>query len=125
MPTLVGIMEGILDNKTLAMKIGQIVYAKKGENVTLVDISERSSFADFFVNVTASNERMLSAMADEVDGKMEKEEGITPKNIEGTPSSGWILVDYGDIIINLFLPAQRELYQIEKIWADGEIINIE
>lgn len=114
-----------MDNKTLATKIGQIASAKKGENITIVDISERSSFADFFVNVTVGNERMLSAVADEIDVKLDKEDGITPKSVEGTTSSGWILVDYGDIIVNLFLPAQRDLYQIEKIWADGEITNIE
>ena len=107
------------------MKIGHIVSAKKGEGITVVDISETSSFADFFVNVTASNERMLKTLAEEVDEKIEKEYSLSPKNIEGVPSSGWILVDYGDIIVNLFLPTQRELYQIEKIWADGEIVNID
>ena len=114
-----------MDIRALAMKTGQIISDKKGENITVVDISKTSSFADFFVNATVSNERLLSAIADEIKEKLEKDDELVPRNIEGVPSSGWILVDYGDIIVNLFLPTQRELYQIEKIWADGEIINIE
>ena len=114
-----------MDNKELAIKTGQIISAKKGEDVIAIDISKTSSFADFFVNATISNERLLSAIADEIKDKLEIENDIMPRNTEGTPSSGWILVDYGDIIVNLFLPQQRELYQIEKIWADGEITNIE
>ena len=112
-----------MDNRELALKTGEILSAKKAEDVIILDIAEQSSFADFFVNATAMNERQLSALADETEGLLAKE-GIMPKNIEGKPPSGWILMDYGDIIVNLFLPGQREMYQIEKIWSDGEIIEV-
>ena len=113
-----------MDNKELALKTGEILSAKKAEDVVVLGIAEQSSFADFFINATAMNERQLSALADEVEGQLAKE-GILSKNIEGRAPSGWILMDYGDIIINLFLPQQREMYQIEKIWSDGEFITIE
>ena len=113
-----------MDNRDLAIKTGQILSDKKAEDIVVLGIAEQSSFADFFINATAMNERQLSALADEVGNQLAKE-SIMPKNIEGKPASGWILMDYGDIIINLFLPQQREMYQIEKIWSDGEIITIE
>jgi ribosome-associated protein len=112
-----------LDNREIAKKTGEILSVKKAENVIIINIAEQSSFADYFVNATAMNERQLSALADETENMLAKED-IVPKNIEGKPSSGWILMDYGDIIINLFLPQQREMYQIEKIWSDGEMIEV-
>ena len=114
----------ILDNKEIAIKTGEILSAKKAEQVLVLGIAEQSSFADFFVNATAMNERQLSALSDDVEDQLAKE-GVIPKNIEGQPSSGWILMDYGDIVVNIFLPQQREMYQIEKIWGDGEFIAIE
>ena len=98
--------------------------AKKAEDVIVIGIAEQSSFADFFVNATAMNERQLRALADEVEDKL-AEDGVIPKNIEGKSSSGWILMDYGDIVVNIFLPQQREMYQLEKIWSDGDFITIE
>jgi ribosome-associated protein len=116
--------ENSLVNLDLAVKTGGILSAKKGEDIRVIDISEQSSFADFFVNATALNERQLSALADEVEGQLSKE-GILPKNVEGRPNSGWLLMDYGDMIVNVFLPQQREMYQIEKIWSDGKFVEIE
>ena len=113
-----------LDNRELAIRTGEILSAKKAEQVIVLDIAEQSSFADFFVNATAMNERQLRALSDEVEDQLAKD-GVIPKNIEGKPSSGWILMDYGDIVVNIFLPQQREMYQIEKIWGDGESIAIE
>jgi len=111
-------------NRELAMNAAQIISAKKGENVTVIDISRQSSFADFFVNATATNERQLGALIDEVEDRFAKE-GVMPRAVEGQPSSGWMLMDYGDVIVNVFLPLQREMYQIEKIWSDGELVEVE
>ena len=113
-----------MDNRELAIKTGEALSAKKAEEVILLGIAEQSSFADFFVNATAMNERQLSALVDEVEDKL-AQDGVIPKNIEGKPSSGWILMDYGDIVVNLFLPQQREMYQLEKIWGDGELVRID
>jgi len=113
-----------LENREIAIATGEILSAKKAEDVVVLGIAEQSSFADFFVNATALNERQLAALSNEVEDKLAKD-GVIPKNIEGRPSSGWMLMDYGDIVVNLFLPAQREMYQLEKIWGDGEFIAIE
>ena len=113
-----------MENREIAIATGEILSAKKAEDVVVLGIAEQSSFADYFVNATALNERQLAALSGEVEDKLAKD-GVIPKNIEGRPSSGWMLMDYGDIVVNLFLPAQREMYQLEKIWGDGEFIAIE
>ena len=113
-----------MENKEIAMMTGQILSAKKAENTIVLGIAEQSSFADFFVNTTARSERQLAALVKELEEQLARE-GVIPKNVEGKPASGWILMDYGDIIVNLFLPQQREMYQIEKIWSDGELITID
>jgi ribosome-associated protein len=112
-----------LDNRDIALEAGGILDAKKAEDITIIDIAEQSSFADFFVNATASNVRLLGALVDEVEDGLARQ-GVIPKNIEGQPESGWILMDYGDIIVNVFLPEQREMYQLEKIWGDGRFLEL-
>ena len=113
-----------MENRDLAVKIGGILSAKKAENVLALGVAEQSSFADFLVNATALNERQLAALANEAEDQLARV-GVMPRGVEGRPSSGWILMDYGDIVVNLFLPQQREMYQLEKIWGDGELIVIE
>ena len=113
-----------MDNRELAIKTGGILSGKKAQGVIVLGVAEQSSFTDFFVNATATNERQLAALVSEVENQLAKI-GVITKNIEGKPPSGWILMDYGDIIVNVFLPQQREMYQLEKIWGDGEHISIE
>ena len=113
-----------MENKELALAAARALSAKKAQDITIIDIAEQSSFADFFVNATASNERQLGALVGETEEQLAKVDAL-PKNVEGRPSSGWMLMDYGDLIINLFLPQQREMYQIEKVWSDGIFIEWE
>ena len=80
-------------------------------------------FADYFVNATGGSERQLGALADDVEDKF-AELGITPKSKDGRPDTGWILVDGGDVIVNLFTESTRDKYTLEKIWSDCESILV-
>jgi len=106
-----------------ALRAAHVLADKKAEDLVVIDISEQSSFADFFVNATALNDRHLAALAGEVEDELAKE-GLFAKNIEGKHSGGWVLMDFGDLIINIFLNETRELYQLEKIWGDGKFLEI-
>ncbi|MDR1271747.1 MAG: ribosome silencing factor [Clostridiales Family XIII bacterium] len=112
-----------MENNEIAMKAARAISDKKGENIVLIDIAEQCSFTDLFLNATASNERQLSSLVGEVEDKL-AEDGVEPKNIEGKPDSGWLLMDYGDLVVNIFLPEQRELYKLEKVWGDGKLTEI-
>ena len=80
--------------------------------------------ADFFVIATGTSDRQLGALADDVEDKF-AELGIEPKSKDGRPDTGWILVDGGDVIVNIFTNDTRDKYTLEKIWSDCESILVD
>lgn len=113
-----------MDNRELAFLLANLLSDRKAREIKIVDIAETSGFADFFVNATAGSVRQLGALADDIKDKF-YELGIEPRNNEGRPESGWILVDGGDVIVNLFTKETRDKYSLEKLWGDCETITVE
>lgn len=113
-----------MTNKETALLIAKTLSEKKAFDITIIDIAERSGFADFFVLCTASSLRQMGSLNDELQNKLAQED-LLPKNIEGKGESGWILMDYGDIIINIFTEEARNKYLIEKIWGDCNKVDFE
>ncbi len=110
-----------MDNEQIAYIIKDILENKKAEDVEVMDIAEKSSFADFFVIATGNSDRQVSSLVDEVEDKM-AENDILAKSIEGkNNNSGWILLDFGDIIVNIFTKEMREKYSLEEIWGRNAI----
>lgn len=97
---------------------------KKAEDVRVIDIHEISTIADYFIIASGSNANQLGAMQDSVDEALYKA-GIHAKQIEGNRNSTWILMDYEDIIVHLFSKEDRLFYDLERIWRDGKLIEIE
>ena len=110
--------------REMAQMIAETLSAKKAMDVIIIDISPKSSFADYFVMASAGNERQLEAFKDHVEDLLEPME-IFPKSVEGKRDSGWILMDYGDVIVNMLTLDMREKYNIEKIWGDCEFVTVE
>lgn len=96
---------------------------KKAEDITVIDISEVSSIADYFIIANGSNVNQLAAMQDAVDEVFYKS-GLHAKQIEGNKNSTWILIDYNDVIVHLFDKEDRLFYDLERIWKDGKVVNI-
>ena len=113
-----------MENKEIAQTIADQLSSKKARDVVMIDIAEKSSFADYIVLATAGSERQLGTLAEEVEDKF-AEIGIEPKSKDGRPETGWILVDGGDVIVNLFTEETRDKYTLERIWNDCESIRIE
>ena len=90
----------------------------KAEDIVLLDIRQLTSFAEFFVICTAETERQMKAVADEIDEKLGKA-GVTLLRSEGTPDAGWVLLDFGDFLVHVFSPSQREYYRLERLWSGG------
>jgi len=111
-----------MDSKQLAVFSAQILDSKKAQDVVVIDIGEQSSFADYFVLASGNTERQISALRDEIEDQFGKE-GMIVKSIEGKPTSGWILMDYGDVIVNILTLEMRERYAIEKVWGDCKTID--
>jgi len=106
----------------LAQKVVTILEDKKGEDILLLDIQEVCSFTDYFVLCSGPSERTLKALAQEVQMKLKAEDIRKAMSVEGDPEGGWILVDYGDVILHIFSPAVRTYYQLEELWNDGKVL---
>jgi len=113
-----------MTNKDYAMLAGNVLSNKKGADIVIIDIQEKASFADYFVICSGTSERQIETLADEVEERF-AQEGLMVRSIEGKHGSGWILMDFGDVIVNLFTKETRERYSIEKIWGDCKFIEVE
>ncbi len=82
----------------------------------LLDAQGVCSFADYFVICSGDSERQMQAIYDEV-GHTLKKESILPNHHEGTVNSGWLLLDFGNVIVHIFAPLEREYYQLDKLWS--------
>ena len=113
-----------MTNKEIAYFIAKEMDSRKATDITIIDIAEKSGFADYFVIASVAGLRQLSALATNIEDKL-AEQGLIVGHVEGKGDSGWILMDYGDIIVNLFTVEQREHYNMEKVWADCDRIYYE
>lgn len=107
-------------------KYAKIAYEalaeKKGENIKIIDISQVSPIADYFIIADGANQNQLQAMCDSVDEELYKA-GCTLKQTEGNRNSTWILMDYGDVIVHVFSKEDRLFYDLERIWTDGKEVS--
>ena len=108
-----------MESIALAKKIMTILEEKKATDILALDISEISTLADYFILASAENVRQLDALEDAVEEDVRLE-----VNKEGESSSGWILMDYRDIVVHLFTKEQRAFYDLEKIWSDAKRTEI-
>lgn len=110
---------------TESAKFAKIAYEaladKKGENIKIIDISEVSAIADYFIIADGMNQNQLQAMCDAVEEDLYKA-GCKLKQTEGNRNSTWILMDYGDVIVHVFSKEDRLFYDLERIWTDGKEI---
>jgi ribosome-associated protein len=94
---------------------------KKGENIILIDLQDIAIFADYFVICSGSSDRMIQALVDSAIDQVKKEFRINAR-VEGQSEDGWMLVDYGDIILHIFSPHRRDYYRLEELWSEGKVL---
>ncbi len=117
-------MADISVSKKMALMAVDALEDRKGDNVRIIDISEISTLADYFIIAGGSNINQVQAMADSVQEKLGRE-GFLTKNVEGYEAGNWILLDFGDIIVHVFDNENRLFYDLERIWRDGKNISKE
>jgi ribosome-associated protein len=98
-----------------------VLEEKKGEDILLLDIHEIASFTDYFVICSGTSDRMLQGLADGVTESMKASHKLAG-HWEGRPEDGWIVIDFGDVIVHLFSPDQRNYYRLEDLWERGRIL---
>lgn len=107
-----------LEPSDLAQRIADLLSDRQAEDIVLMDIGKVSSFTDYFVIATVDNKRQMTSLIDALDVDL-RGDGIRPRRTEGTPDSGWVLIDFGDAIVHLFSRDERTYYQLESLWAQG------
>jgi ribosome-associated protein len=111
----------LLNTLEIAHTIVTALEERKGEDILLLDINEISIIADYFVICSGTSPRMLDALLDSVVKDVKVTYKMLPRS-EGSAQSGWVLVDYGSIVVHLFSPNRRDYYNLEDLWREGRVV---
>lgn len=118
-------MRGMKKNsKKLLSAIAQIIYDKKGFNIIALDIRGLSSVNEYMIVAEGNVDRHVKALASTVIDELKKDEKILPYKVEGKAGGDWIVIDYQDIVVHLFMPTLRQKYQLERLWPDAKIVDL-
>ena len=113
-----------MTSKELAKLACDALDDKKALEIKVINIENVSTLADYFIIASGTNHNQVQAMADNVDETLGRA-GYQPKQIEGYQNANWILMDYRDIVIHIFDEENRLFYDLERIWRDGTVVEVE
>ena len=105
----------------MARKAVEAAGDKQASDIVLLDTREVCSFADYFVICSGDSDRQLKTIHEEVEHVLKKD-GVSPRHREGTLDSGWLLFDFGDVIVHIFAAFEREYYQLDKLWSQASTV---
>ncbi len=99
--------------------------AKGGEDTVIIEVGEVLAITDAFVITSGRNSRQVRTIAEEVEARLKVEGGISPLRVEGLADTQWVLLDYGDLVVHVFLDETREYYDLERLWSDAPRLSWE
>lgn len=111
-----------LESLELAHLLVDTIVDKKGSDIALLDLREQAVFADYFLICNGENDRQLRAMANSIAQDAKQKARALALSIEGSPESGWVLVDFGDLLVHLFSPDMRHYYDLEGLWDTAHVV---
>ena len=112
-----------MTSRESAIVLAKALDSKKGMEIKVLKTEELTTLADYFIMCSAASTTQLRTLSDACEEAAEKL-GEVPHHIEGERTSGWVLLDYSTVIIHLFLPEQREFYDLERMWLDADQVDI-
>ena len=101
----------------------EIAYDRKAENIIRLDLSEVSAVSDYFILCTATSEPHIRAVAERIQRGVLEKLKVKPVHVDGSPESGWIIVDFGNVMVHIMTASSRELYQLEELWNDAPKVD--
>lgn len=117
-------MSTVSTEKMMAQIACKAIDDKKGQDIKVIDIHNVSVIADYFVIASGTNSNQVQAIVDNVEEQLGRA-GFEAKQIEGNRNSSWILMDYGDVIVHVFDEENRLFYELERIWRDGKVLEMD
>lgn len=106
------------DGRALAVLAARIADDKKGDDIVVLDVGDVLAVAGWFVVVSAPNSRLVESLAHDIEAAAKSDLGVGPVRTEGHREKQWILIDYGDVIVHVFLKEMRDFYEIERLYGD-------
>lgn len=104
--------------------ICEALLERKGQQIEVLRIEELTTLAEYFVICSATSTTQVKALADSVEFHLKHDHEIMPHHVEGFESSSWILLDYGGVLVHIFLPETRDFYRLENLWKDGQSVSL-
>ncbi|MBW3603125.1 MAG: ribosome silencing factor [Actinobacteria bacterium] len=111
-------------SRSLANAAARAAADKKARDILVLDLGDLLAITDFFVLASASTQRQLGTVADEIVARL-KAQGRMPVRREGEARTGWVLLDYGEIVVHVFTSEQRAFYSLERLWADAPAVTVD
>ena len=112
-----------MEPKALMEEIVKISDSKKAKDILALEVTEKTSLADYFLLMTGTSTTHIRALSDEIEMKLKEKFGVYPHHVEGVTSS-WILADYTTVVVNVFLAEAREMYALERLWGDAKQVDL-
>jgi ribosome-associated protein len=113
------------DSLELLREVAAIVSDKQGEDLAALDVSELVGYTDYLLICTARNERLAKAIHDEVYHRLKREHERLPARVEGEVEARWVLMDYLDCVLHIFVPELRERYRLEVLWGEAQQVELD
>ena len=109
----------------LVLEAARAAFAKKAERIVILDVSSLLVITDHFLICNAGSERLVRTIADEVERRLAEAHGVKPARREGQRESRWVVLDYIDFVVHVFLTEERAYYDLERLWSDAPVIRFE
>lgn len=115
----------MLDAYERAVVAARAAAEKKGEDTVVLDVGDIIGITDAFVITTGGNVRQVRTICDEIELALKVEADVAPRAVEGLNDASWVLMDYGDLVVHVFLREARDYYDLERLWADAPRVDWE
>ncbi len=112
------------DSRAVALAAAKAADSKKATDILVQDLRGLSSVTDYFVIVTAANNRQVDAIIDEIRKDIREASGLSPLSTEGMGQGTWALLDYGGVVVHVFQPEARSYYRLEELWNDAPVVDL-
>lgn len=113
-----------LEPREIALLAAEAAAEKKAADIVVLDVAEVLVITAYFVIATGASDRQVSSIADEIEDQLREKGRVKPTGREGEREGKWVLLDFGDVVVHVFQPEEREFYRLEKLWSDAPRVEL-
>lgn len=114
-----------MEAKEKAILCGRLAGEKKGRDIVILEVRDLTYIADYFLITSGVSERHVKTISEHVEKEMKEKMNITPYSVEGIEQGRWVIIDYNDVVIHVFLDKIREFYDLESLWYEAKRVDVE